>query len=292
MAALSTFSEIEPVKMLIVGNSGSGKTGSLLALARRGFKLRIADFDNGAAGTLLPLMEPKEKSGPAALDIDIEVFTDQFKQMPVFLEKGKPPQRVMQVVNNPDCWERFGAIFDAWPGKGSIMSWKPDTIFVWDSLSFAAQAALRHILRINNRNGLQPYQSDWGDAMREVEAMLATLYNPLIKCHVVVNSHILYVGEEETPGASRREGYPMTIGNKLSPRVPRYFNTMIRTRSERTGSQTHRKILTQGDVGIELKVPAKGVPPILPQETGLADIFTALGWKTPPKAAEPAASAA
>jgi hypothetical protein len=292
MAAIETLSEIVPAKTLVVGNSGSGKTGALLALARKGFKLRIADFDNGAAGTLLPLMEAHEKTGPKALDIDIEVFADQFKQMPVFLEKGKPPQKVMQVVNNPDCWERFGGIFDNWPGQGSIMSWKTDTIFVWDSLSFASQSALRHILRINNRNGMQPYQSDWGDAMREVEAMLATLYNPLIKCHVIVNSHIQFVGEEETKGIARREGYPMTIGNKLSPRVPRYFNTMIRTASERTGSQTSRKILTQGDVGIELKVPARGVPAILPQETGLVTIFAALGWETPFRVAEPAASAA
>jgi hypothetical protein len=292
MAAIGTLSTTEPVKLLAVGNSGAGKTGALLSLARKGFKLRIADFDNGAAGTLLPLMTQEEKAGPRALDIDVITFADQFKQMPVFLEKGKPPLKVMQVVNNPDCWERFGAVFDNWPGQGTIMAWGPETIFVLDSLSFASQAALRHNLRINNRNGMHPYQSDWGDAMREVEAILAVLYNPLIKCHVVVNSHVVYIGEEEGPAGARREGFPMTIGKQLSPRVPRYFNTMIRFRSERTGSQTNRKILTQGDVGIELKVPAKGVPAILPQETGLIDIFAALGWKTPPKAAEPAATAA
>jgi hypothetical protein len=52
----------------------------------------------------------------------------------------------------------------------------------------------------------------------------------------------------------------MTIGNKLSPRVPRYFNVHDPDQSERTGSHTNRKILTKGDVGIELKVPAKGDP--------------------------------
>jgi hypothetical protein len=289
MAAIGTLSQTEPVKMLVVGNSGSGKTGALLSLARKGFKLRIADFDNGAPGTLLPLMTEAEKT---SLDIDVIPFADQMKQMPVFLEKGKPPLKVMQVVSNPDAWENFQAVFDNWPGKGSIMSWKADTIFVLDSLSFASQSALRHVLRINNRNGLQPYQSDWGDAMRDVEAILATLYNPLIKCHVIVTSHILFVGEEETPGVDKREGYPMTIGNKLSPRVPRYFNSMIRTKSQRTGSDTNRKIITKGDVGIELKVPVPSISAVLPQETGLADIFAALGWKTPPKAAEPAASAA
>lgn len=286
MAAISTLASREPIKMLVLGASGSGKTGALLALARQGFKLRVADFDNGAAGTLLPLMKPQEREGDKVLDIDIEVFADRMKQMPVFIQSGKPPQLVMQVVDNPDCWERFGKSFDNWPGKGSIMSWGPDTIFVLDSLSFASQASLRHILRINNRNGLQPYQSDWGDAMREVEAILAALYNPLVKCHVIVNSHILYVGEEETPGVDRREGYPMTIGNKLSPRVPRYFNVMVRAKSTRTGNDTIRKIHTKGDVGLELKVPVPGIAKEFPQETGLADLFAALGWKSPPKAVD------
>ena len=34
-------------KMLLIGASGSGKTGALASLAAAGYKLRILDYDNG-----------------------------------------------------------------------------------------------------------------------------------------------------------------------------------------------------------------------------------------------------
>ena len=47
MAKLSAHKESKPFKGMIIGDSGSGKTGSLASLAAAGYKLVIMDFDSG-----------------------------------------------------------------------------------------------------------------------------------------------------------------------------------------------------------------------------------------------------
>ena len=47
MPTLSHHQSNEFTKLLIEGDSGSGKSGSLASLVKAGYKLRILDFDNG-----------------------------------------------------------------------------------------------------------------------------------------------------------------------------------------------------------------------------------------------------
>ena len=47
MPTLSNHQSNEYTKLLIEGDSGSGKTGALCSLVEAGYKLRILDFDNG-----------------------------------------------------------------------------------------------------------------------------------------------------------------------------------------------------------------------------------------------------
>src|SRR5690349_16646671 len=47
MPSLANHQSNEFTKLLIEGDSGSGKTGALASLVGAGYKLRILDFDNG-----------------------------------------------------------------------------------------------------------------------------------------------------------------------------------------------------------------------------------------------------
>ena len=47
MPSLTQHQSNDYTKMLIIGDSGTGKTGSLTSLVAAGYKLRILDMDNG-----------------------------------------------------------------------------------------------------------------------------------------------------------------------------------------------------------------------------------------------------
>jgi len=47
MAKLSEHQSGEFVKLLFIGDSGTGKTGAMTSLVKEGYNLRILDLDNG-----------------------------------------------------------------------------------------------------------------------------------------------------------------------------------------------------------------------------------------------------
>ena len=47
MANIKTHKSAEYTKLMLVGDSGSGKTTALASLANAGYNLRILDFDDG-----------------------------------------------------------------------------------------------------------------------------------------------------------------------------------------------------------------------------------------------------
>jgi hypothetical protein len=254
-----------PIMEMNIGSSGGGKTGALLALAKRGFTLRIADFDNAAAQVFRGIMY----DAAGAVRADIQVFADRLKNV-----AGK-----LRIAGfGQTAWERFLSAMDKWPSTGnSVFDWGPDTIFVTDTLTHLSNASMRYIMKLNGREGENPSQPNWGDAMRGVEDYLAQLRFGPTKCHVIVNAHIVFLEGEE----GVVEGLPMSLGAKLSPKIPSYFPVMVRMRNK-GGAKSERVIMTMGDSRVGLKVPAPDLPAELPQADGLATIFARLGWPKPP----------
>ena len=116
-----------------------------------------------------------------------------------------------------------------------------------------------------------------------IEAVLAALYSTAIKCNVIVNSHITFVGED-----AALRGYPNTLGQKLPPKVGRYFNTVLMVKTIGTGPGAKRLIHTQSEGLVELKTPAPGIMPrTLPLDTGLATFFSLVKAEEQPKAKSP-----
>lgn len=273
-------------KLLYIGESGSGKTGSLVPLARAGYSLNILDFDNGLDVLAKILQSPtnidRTNKTPAQLSIDnaalkrinFATCTDKLKSISGKIVPNGVPQAWSKAINLLDNWQEGEG--EGKVSLGPASTWDDKTILVVDSLTMASLAAFRHVLTMNGRGGSQPQIQDWGAAMQLIEDLLGLLYSDAIKCNVIIISHITYVERED--GVSK--GYPNTLGNKLPPKVGRYFNSILLAKSRGSGDSVKRTIRTTNEGSIELKNPIPGVlPSELPLETGMLQFFEAVRGK-------------
>lgn len=268
MPNLSDLRTNKPIKMLLIGDSGNGKTGALASLAKAGYKLRILDFDNGLEVLAYHLKGVKDKDGAEAIsNIKYETLIDNLKSIGNKIVPVGQPVAFSNALNLLDKWKPPIASEDL----GSPATWGTDTILVIDSLTFMSSAALRRVLAMQMRSGDQPQIQDWGQAMANIEDTLNILYGDTIKCHVIITSHIVYIEQE----GGINKGYPSTLGNKLPPKIGRYFNQILHMQKKGSGSLSKRVILTQPDSNIDVKSPIPGLPKELSLESGLADFFAA-----------------
>ena len=271
MPSLQNHQSATTTKMLLIGDSGGGKTGALASLAGAGFNLRILDVDNGLDVLNNLLNDPKSPyPKDSAERVKFETVTDKMKKSGTGVlapEKATVWPRTIGLLTN---W------VDSGTGEvlGPISSWGSQDILVIDSLTMLSDAALNFILGMNGRLGQRAQLQDWGAAQDLVEGLLQMLYDDGVKCNVIVCAHVTYIGGED--GGAQR-GYPNTLGKKLPPKVGRYFNSMLAVKSSGQGTNLKRKILTNTTGAIDLKNTAPlRVLPEYPLESGLADYFKAV----------------
>lgn len=269
MPNLSDFQKGAAIKTLVIGDSGTGKTGALASLAIAGYKLRILDYDAGLAPLVQYVKGHKDVlTGLPAIDnIKYETLQDPLKSVGgVILPSGQPTafQKGLALL---DKW----APPDASENLGSPSTWGLDTILVVDTLTFMSAACMRRAQALVGRSGKTPEIQDWGAAMSQIEDLLTILYSQTIKCHVIVNSHITYI----EIGEGMNKGYPNTLGNKLPPKVGRWFNYILQVKSVGSGASAKRYIYTQPEGMIDVKCPIPGLATKLSLESGLAEFFAA-----------------
>lgn len=276
----------ESIKMLLIGDSGSGKTSALGSLAKAGYDLFILDFDNGLDVLRDPDIVPRD----CRKHIHYVTLTDPMKMGP----GGKVIPR-----GTPSAWADALGLLTNWRTKdgkyakagtepdedfGPISEWGPDRVLVLDSFTFLGNAIMRHVAALNNKLGERPTLPMWGDAGAAQETLLQMLYDASIKCHVIITAHISYIGtkNKDDKGQIIEEdlhGYPSALGRALPPKVGRYFNTVVRAVTRGTGQAAKRKLRTRSEQQVDLKVPISAIPVELPLEDGLATIFAKIQEK-------------
>jgi hypothetical protein len=264
MPSLATLTDNSTVKLLVVGDSGAGKTGGLSSLIDAGYKLRIIDFEEGI-GTLAGYADP------AKLDnVSYHQLKDEFRISgnQIAIKRAPAFQTYMGLLN--DWKEPDGT------SLGGIASWGPDTIFVLDTLGSCSKSSLNMVLQANNKLTGNPEIQHYGTAMDNVEKMLDMLTNSkLVPCHVIVLAHLAYVEEKDAKGQPfPSKAFPETIGNKLNPKVGRKFNNLISLSQQATG----RSFKTKRD-GLVMCKTERLINEKYPLETGLAEIFRDLKGK-------------
>jgi len=246
------------VKVLILGDSKSGKTGMLASLVKSGYWLGMLDFDNGAR-IIKNYLEPSELN-----QVDVQVCIDAMKHSGGRLFPA-----------DATAWMKALKMLDNWPGKGPVPSWTSKDILVVDSLTFAGKSAMNFHMKLNGKLAVPPEWKDFKPAQDYVSNFLSVLFSDEIKCNVVAITHIDYIAP---PGSTREErekqeifrGYPSSIGSGLGPKTGRWFNNMLMVRSE----SGVRRIYTDSYQNVELgtEAPSK-VKKSYPLSTGLADFF-------------------
>lgn len=266
MTKLSNHQSSQTTKLLLIGDSGAGKTGSLASLASAGYNVRVVDLDNGLDVLANVLSDPKGGYSKDALErVSYCTITDPMKQsggklIPV---KATVWHRLAKLLNGEDKWGE--------EDLGPVIKWTDKDVLVIDSLTTASKAALNFALSLNNRLGQRPQQSDWGEGQGYVEGLLQTLFDENVKCNVVVIAHITYA--EESRGGPQH-GYPKSLGKALNSVIGTYFNSMLQVKTEGFGSSQKRVILTKTSSVVELKNSAPTrVKDKYDLATGLADYF-------------------
>lgn len=272
MPSLANHQSNSYVKLLIEGDSKSGKTGALASLVCAGYHLRILDYDNG----LDVLKQFVQRDCPGGLGrVEFRTLRDKRKASPTGPIIDGQPKAFADGVRMLDRW-RDGDTDLGVPGE-----WGPDCILVLDSLTFFSDAAydFREPLTPRSRDGKYDVRAVYKDAQDAVENVLALLTSDSFKTNVIVISHIKYV---DNPDGTKK-GYPSAVGSALSPLILRYFNNVVRF----TNIGGKRKIETISSPMFDL---ANAAPFKMEKtydiETGLADFFAVL--RNPPGQEQPA----
>lgn len=256
MPTLDQHEDAQVVRGLLVGDSGSGKSGALASLVEDGYRLFIADYDNGI-DILANILKAKNKA--LLKQVDYQSIRPTYK---IQGDKAVP--------QNAEAWKEGLTYLQSAVNKGL----GPDDVLVLDSLSFGAKFAMQHILKINGRLTAHPWESDYGEAQKLVEDLVSMLTDPdAIQCNVLCTAHIAWTVPKDDPNAVVR-GLPAIIGKALNPVIPRYFNHLLACRSVGDGPAKKRYIHTQPMEGLELKNSNPAVvKDRYPLETGLRDYF-------------------
>lgn len=261
MAELSAHQSSTITKLLLCADSGMGKTGSLVSLVKDGYKLFILDFDNGLDFFMKKIaQECPDKMG----NVHFKTLVDEygFGAQGAFVKKADAFTKGTNMIGK---WKE-----DDGTELGGIGSWGPDTILVVDSLSLLSRAAMHQVLALNNRLAAGPEQRDWMFAQNNIENTLAALFSESVKCNVIVTAHV--VGIEDANGIA--QGFPQTLGKSLSPRIPRYFNTMLTIKTSGAGANKKRVIRTAPDGTLMVKHSvAAGLPIELDISNGMSIFF-------------------
>lgn len=277
MPPLSQHQSSNTTKLLLIGDSGAGKTGACASLASAGYNLRFIDTDNGL-DVLSNLLSGKGSPyKPDSMNrVDYETLTDPMKNVAGKLVPARATvwQRLLNLLDNwgPETTKDWSnkKVLNNTSALGPISTWGTQDVLVLDSLSRISNAALNFVLSMNARLGQQPHQSDYFTAQQMIEGLLQKLYDESIQCNVIMIAHIAYIGEENGP----QHGYPASVGKALPPKIGQYFNTCLMMKTTGLGANQKRKLLTKTTGVVELKnsAPLK-VKPEYDIEHGLAEYF-------------------
>ena len=262
MTKLSQHQSNEFTKMMIIGDPGSGKTGSLASLVANDYWLGIIDMDNG----LESLKQQIYHRCPDKINnVEFRTLRDE--------ARVTPTGRV--IVGAAKAYTDACAMCENWKydniDEGPPWKWGSNRILVIDSGTFLAQAAYdwREQMVIGKDKKYDP-RTVFGDAQKSIMALMATITSERFKTNVIVITHVRYI--EDANGVMK--GYPNTIGVAILTMIGAYFNSIALCETQAGGRRT---IVTASTSHIDLKNPAPfAMQPRYPLETGLADFFKVL----------------
>lgn len=255
------------VKLLLLGDSKSGKTTSLVDLVDAGYLLRVLDLDN----LLDPLVAAIRARCPDKLgNVEFRTIRDERTMTDTGPVIQGMPKAFTTAIKMLDKWaytEDDGTKVDL----GQPWKWGDKCILVIDSLSRLCDSAYdwREPLAPKGKSGEYDRRSVYKDAQDVVEDTLAEITSKAYETNVIVICHGVY---QNLPDGTTKI-FPQGVGQKLSPKIPQYFPSYIRYKNQ-GGIRT---IQLKSDMMIDLANPdPTQIPDTLPMDGGLGKFFELL----------------
>lgn len=231
VAGLAPIASNPGAKVLLIGGSGAGKTYSLRTLVAEGIETFVISTEPGIANVLGDL--PADKVHwhylpplPMSLDslykqvesinsrtlkelADQVVDRSQFRQMLDFIN----------LLKDFRC-QRTGKSY------GDVTKWGPDRALVVDSLSGLT------MMMVNATIGTKVVVSlpDYGIIQQALERQVNSLCM-VLNCHFIMTAHVEREMDETTGAINLMAS---TLGKKLAPKLPRFFDEVIFVKRETT----------------------------------------------------------
>lgn len=276
MPDFDQYPESPLIKMLYMGDSGSGKTGSLCSLAAAGYNVRILDLDKGAQiikGYVTDPASPylKPKPGLWTGDPDIKKRMTYKTIQETFITKAS------QLIPKGDSWQNIMNQLTEWKdgelNLGKLEQWTSRDILAVDSFSRFCDSRMYMELVMNSRAVSGRQQQDYFKVQTAIEQALELLVSPAVNCHVVLICHVEYVEKDD----KSVRGMPQAMGKALGPKIGQHFNHTLLAQSKGQGAGIKRQILTQTTGVIDLKnANPLRVKPEYELESGLLEYFKAV----------------
>lgn len=257
MTSLLEHQSSDLIKLLAIGDSKTGKTGSLVSLVKAGYKLRVLDMDN----LLDVLRYYGQAQCPEQLkNVEFLTFRDKWKSSPIGPVLDGPPQAFVKAMK----------ALDNWPDLGPPAEWGKDCILVIDSLSRLCDASMDfHESMAAAQATKYDRRAVYFSAQNSIENVLGNLTSSSFRTNVIVIAHVMYI---DMPDGTKK-GFPQSVGQALSPKIAQYFPSVILY----TNKGGKRTIQTNSTPLIDLANPAPFLmQPSYPIETGLAEFFSVL----------------
>ncbi len=300
-------------KIIYLGDSGVGKTGSKAALIACGYRYRMVDTDNGAKILRSMLtdeehypyaswmkknsIDPTEPGRISIMTIDVPMET---KEQEVRRKTGTMQYNVLAPSNSRSWNDVVKLLNDDWKDEdwgslGKITSWGDDTILDFDTLATLSELAKYWNQDMNNRLGQleDEHGRDTGAAQELIRRLMLKVTSPAVKCNVIATTHIkkidinkgvaLNVGQLLRDGKSTDpRGFPDAIGNALSAVLGKRWNDQLIAYRDGNGRFASRKISSVPYENTDAK-SSVWLEDNYDIETGLAEVFAALRYQPYPK---------
>lgn len=282
--------ENTPVRMLLSGFPGSGKTGALASLANAGWKLRILDFD-GNYEVLKHYVKPNA-------DVDIVSFEDPVRMGSRTMGVDGVPTAFVDADRLLDRWRYKDG--DNWTDLGASKQWGKDTIVCLDGATGLARACWYKALVLTNSRADGDMRRVYDLAGGEFTAFIQRCTSSSNGYHFLCISHLRIIGppevgrtdDETVKEAKRFQGnaiplrlYPDAVGTKVSFKIAGDFPAHIRARVDDTTGKPKRVLDYMPTTEVDLKLPAseEALKALgkLDAADGLVKIFAALGHTAP-----------
>ena len=257
-----TVGTYHPLRMLIVGDPGAGKTAAYGSLLKHGHRLFVADFD----ANMEPILQFIPEGDRAGLTF--ETLLD-----PLAFDQNLSPIP----VGTPKAFRRFVELMTVW----KVQEFGPTDWLVIDTLSSMGPAVFRQILKDHKRFAKEPRvrvrQKEWAVAIERMETLLDFLKQ--LRCNVIATAHLQRLtapsveeDDDEEEGAAKKppskklhmtaaqaevfsKRYPSTLGQKLPLRIAGQFNVMLQAKRLGHGAASRYVLKTQPDDDVDIKCP-------------------------------------